>query len=78
MPSTPFLFAAQSLPPTAQAFVVMGVGVVSTLLALGVIPASFDPKKAHQWRQRYGQKMKIGGPLVFLVGLVLLGRALFV
>ena len=71
-------FAAQSLPPMVQAFIVMGVGVFSTLMALGVIPASFDPKKAHQWRARYGAKLKIGGPLVFLAGIAVLVRALFV
>lgn len=69
------LFAAQSLPPAVQGFIVLGVGMVSTLLALGVLPASLDPKKAHQWRQRYGGKMRIGGPLIMLVGLVLLVRA---
>lgn len=70
-------FAAQSLPPMAQAVIVLGVGLATTLMALGIVPASLDPKKAHQWRQRYGAKLKIGGPLVMLVGLVMLGRALF-
>lgn len=70
------LFAAQSLPPMVQALVILGVGLVSTLMALGVVPASFDPAKAHKWRQRYGSKLMIGGPLVILVGLFMLARAL--
>lgn len=71
------LFAAQSLPLTVQAFIVLGVGLVSTLMAIGVIPASLDPAKAHKWRQRYASKFMIGGPLIILVGLVMLGKVLF-
>ena len=70
-------FAAQSLPPMVQAVVILGVGIVSTLMAVGIIPASLDPAKAHKWRQRYGSKFIIGGPLVILVGLFMLVKALW-
>ena len=71
------LLSAQPLPPMAQALIVIGVGVLSTLLGFGILPAGFDQKKAAAWRRRYAGNFRIGGPLVILVGLVMLARALF-
>jgi len=70
-------FAAQSFSPTAQAVIVIGVGVFSTLLGFGLIPAGLDAKKAATWRKRYAGNFRIGGPLVIVAGLVLLARALW-
>jgi hypothetical protein len=72
---TAFL-AGQSLPPMAQAVIVLGVGVFSTLLGFGLLPAGFDAKKAQAWRKRNARSFQIGGPLLILVGLGLLARAL--
>ncbi len=71
------LLAGQSLPPMAQAVIVLGVGFFSTLLGFGLIPAGFDAKKAATWRKRHGRSFQIGGPLLILVGLGFLARALF-
>jgi hypothetical protein len=71
------MLAAQALSPTIQAFVVLGVGIFSTLLGFGLIPAGLDPKKAEAWRKRYAGNFRIGGPLVIVAGLVLLARALW-
>jgi hypothetical protein len=69
------MLAAQSFSPTIQALVVIGVGIFSTLLGFGVIPAGFDQKKAAAWRRRYGGNFRLGGPLVIAAGLFLLARA---
>ena len=69
------MLSAQPLPPMTQAIVVLGVGLFSTLLGFGIIPAGLDPKKSAAWHKRYGGNLKIGGPLVILVGLALLARA---
>ncbi len=71
------MLAAQALSPVTQALVVIGVGTFSTLLGFGVIPAGLDAKKAQTWRKRYAGNFRIGGPLVIVVGLVLLARALW-
>lgn len=67
--------ASQSFSPTTQALVVIGVGVISTLMGFGLIPAGLDPKKAATWHKRYGGNFRLGGPLVIIAGLVLLARA---
>ena len=69
--------AAQSVAPTTQALVVIGVGVVSTLLGFGLIPAGFDRKKAEAWRKRYAANFRIGGPLVILAGFALLAKSIW-
>ncbi|MDX2159521.1 MAG: hypothetical protein SFW09_23695 [Hyphomicrobiaceae bacterium] len=69
------VLSAQPLPPMVQAVVVLGVGIFSTLLGFGLIPAGLDQKKAAAWRKRYAGNFRIGGPLVIVVGLVLLARA---
>ena len=71
------LLNAQPLPPLTQALVVLGVGVFSTLLGFGLIPAGLDAKKAAAWRKRNAGNLRIGGPLVIAVGLLLLARALW-
>ena len=68
---------ASQLSPYAQALVVIAVGVVSTLMGFGLIPAGFDRKKADAWRKRYAGNFRIGGPLVIVVGLVLLAKAMY-
>jgi len=72
------VLAAQSVSPTTQAVVVIGVGIVSTLLGFGLIPAGFDAKKAATWRKRYAGHFRLGGPLVIIVGLVLLAREVWI
>jgi hypothetical protein len=71
------MLAAQALSPVTQALVVIGVGVFSTLLGFGLIPAGLDAKKAQAWRKRYAGNFRIGGPLVIVVGLVMLARAMW-
>lgn len=71
------LLSAQPLPPLAQACVVIGVGIFSTLLGFGVIPAGLDRKKAEQWRKRYASNFRIGGPLVIAAGVALLAKAMW-
>ena len=71
------ILAAQPFAPTTQALIVIGVGVVSTLLGFGFIPAGLDQKKAAAWRKRYAGNFRLGGPLVIVAGLVLLARALW-
>ena len=71
------LLNAQPLPPLMQAVIVLAVGLFSTLLGFGLIPAGFDQKKAAQWRKRYAANFRIGGPVVMAAGAVLLARALW-
>lgn len=71
------LLNAQSISPLTQAIVVIGVGVFSTLLGFGLVPAGFDQKKAAQWRKRYAANFRFGGPVVIVAGLALLVRALW-
>ena len=71
------MLAAQSLSPAMQAYVVIGVGIFSTLLGFGLIPAGLNQKKAEAWRKRYSANFRIGGPLVIIAGLVMLVRAWF-
>jgi hypothetical protein len=71
------VLAAQSVSPTTQALVALGVGVFSTLMGFGLLPAGLDQKKAAAWRKRYGRNFRIGGPLIIVAGLVLLARALW-
>ncbi len=71
------MLAAQALSPVTQALIVIGVGVFSTLLGFGVIPAGLDPKKAQIWRKRYAGNFRIGGPLVIVAGLILFARAMW-
>lgn len=71
------MLAAQSVSPMMQALIVMGVGVFSTLLGFGLIPAGLDQKKAAAWRKRYAGNFRLGGPLVIVAGLVMLARALW-
>ncbi|MEZ5856291.1 MAG: hypothetical protein R3D67_16625 [Hyphomicrobiaceae bacterium] len=70
------MLAAQ-VPPVVQAIVVLGVGVFSTLMGFGLIPAGLNQKKAETWKKRYGGNFRIGGPLVILAGLVLFAKALW-
>ncbi|MEZ5815542.1 MAG: hypothetical protein R3D44_00485 [Hyphomicrobiaceae bacterium] len=70
-------FAGQTVSPVTQAIIVIGVGLVSTLLGFGIIPAGLDRKKAEAWRKRYAGNFRLGGPLVILAGLVLLARAIW-
>ncbi|MFV0297078.1 MAG: hypothetical protein ACK5JT_13270 [Hyphomicrobiaceae bacterium] len=69
------MLAAQ-FSPILKAIIVIGVGIFSTLLGFGLIPAGFNKKKADAWRKRYAGNLRIGGPLVIIAGLFLLGKAL--
>lgn len=66
-----------STSPVLNALVVIGVGLFTTLMAFGIVPASLDARRARQWRARWGSGAKIGGPLVMVAGLALLARAWF-
>jgi hypothetical protein len=68
---------AAQVSPLNQALIVLGVGVFSTLMGFGLLPAGLDARKAAAWRKRYGANFRIGGPLVILIGLVMLARALW-
>jgi hypothetical protein len=68
---------ASQISPYTQALVVLGVGVFSTLMGFGLIPAGLDRKKAETWRKRYGGNFRLGGPLVIIIGLVLLVKAMY-
>lgn len=55
----------------------LAFGVYSTLVGYGIIPANFtDPKKSSAWVARWGQHSRIGGPLLIVLGLYLVWRAL--
>ena len=71
------VFLASQFSPMTQALVVIGVGVFSTLLGFGLIPAGVNKKKADAWRKRFAGNFRIGGPLVINAGLVLLAKAMF-
>jgi hypothetical protein len=60
-----------------QAIVPLVLGVYSSLLGYGIVPANFrDPKKSSAWRARWGKQARIGGPLLAAFGLFQLVRAL--
>jgi hypothetical protein len=62
-----------------QALVPLGLGIYSSLLGYGIVPANFgDPKKSSAWLTRWGKQARIGGPLLVAFGLFQLARALFV
>ena len=69
------LFAA-AWPRLLEGAIPLGIGIVSTLMAFGLLPASPDARKAARWHARWGPRARMGGPLLILVGLILLGRAL--
>ncbi len=71
------LLSGQTVSPLTQALVVIGVGIFSTLLGFGLLPAGLNQKKAEQWRRRYAANFRIGGPLVIVAGLALLARAMW-
>ena len=64
-------------PGLVEGLIPLGIGVYMTLVYFGVIPAGLDAKKAAAWRTRWAPRLRLGGPLLILVGLVLIGRALF-
>lgn len=66
---------AATFSATTNAAVIIAVGAVTTLMAFGILPASLDARKAKQWHGRWGSKAKLGGPLIMVVGVVLLARA---
>ncbi|MBS0241328.1 MAG: hypothetical protein JSS20_04070 [Proteobacteria bacterium] len=72
------MLAASPLPPIVQALVPLAVGLYTSLLGYGVVPASLDAKKAQTWKKRYGSTAQIGGPLLIIAGLVLGARSLWV
>lgn len=60
-----------------QAIVPLGLGIYSSLLGYGIVPANFnDPKKSSAWRNRWGKQARIGGPVLIAFGLFQLVRVL--
>ena len=64
-------------PGLLEGLVPLGIGIYMTLVYFGIIPAGLDAKKAAKWRARWGSRLRLGGPLLIVVGLALIGRALF-
>ena len=71
------MLVANAYPGLLEGLIPLGIGVYMTLVYCGVIPAGLDAKKAAKWRARWAPRLRFGGPLLILVGLVLIGRALF-
>lgn len=71
------MLAAANVPALLNGIIPIGVGIVTTLMGFGIVPASLDAKKAAKWQGRWGGKARLGGPLVILVGIVQLVRALY-
>lgn len=63
------MLASQTIPGLTSGVIPLAVGIWTTLLAFGIIPASFDAKKAKQWHNRWGSRMMVGGPLLIAIGL---------
>lgn len=59
-----------------EGLVPLGIGIYMTLVYFGIVPAGLDAKKAAKWRARWGPRLRFGGPLLIVVGLALIGRAL--
>lgn len=63
--------------PLINALIPLAFGIYSTLVGYGIIPANFsDPKKSSAWVARWGKQARIGGPLLIVLGLFLVYRAL--
>ena len=71
------MLVVNAYPGLFEGLIPLGIGVYMTLVYCGVIPAGLDAKKAAKWRARWEPRLRFGGPLLILVGLVLIGRALF-
>ena len=63
-------------PSFLEGLIPLGIGLYMTLAAFGIAPVSLDPKKSAAWRRQWAPKLRFGGPLLILVGLVQLARAL--
>jgi hypothetical protein len=68
------MLAAQSVPPLLQALIPLALGLWATLTGFGIVPASMDEKKAATWKKRNATSYQIGGPILMVVGAVLLWR----
>ncbi len=71
------MLAGQSVPPLVQALIPLALGLYGTLAGFGILPISSDPKKAAS-QNRMLSTYKFGGPLLIVVGLAMLARALWV
>lgn len=70
------MLAAQTVPPIVQALVPLALGLYGTLSGYGILPVSSDPKKAAA-QKRLLSTYKFGGPLLIVVGLAMLARAMW-
>lgn len=70
------MLAGQSVPPLLQALIPLAFGIYGTLAGFGVLPVSTDPKKSAAQR-RMLPTYKFGGPLLIVVGLIMLVRAMW-
>jgi len=63
-------------PGLLEGLIPLAIGTYMTLAAFGIVPVSLDPKKSASWRKQWAPKLRFGGPLLILVGLVQLARFL--
>ena len=57
--------------------IAMGFGAYMMLVGYGIMPPNHGSKTSAAGRARWLKHAKIGGPLLFLVGIVLTVRALY-
>lgn len=63
-------------PGLFEGLIPLAIGIYMSLAALGIVPVSFDSKKSAAWRKQWAPKLRFGGPLLMIVGLVQLARFL--
>jgi hypothetical protein len=57
-----------------DSIIMLGVGAYACAVGFGAMPApSKDPIAAEQWRARYGKLLRIIGPLLVVIALILAG-----
>lgn len=71
------MLVATAYPGWLEGLVPLGIGIYMTLVYVRLIPASLDAKKAAKWHARWAPRLRFGGPLLILVGVALMARALF-
>lgn len=71
------MLVVNAYPGWLEGLIPFGIGVYMTLVYFEWIPAGLDAKKAAKWRARWAPRLKFGGPLLIVVGLLLMARAVF-
>lgn len=70
------MLASSLSTPLINALIPLGFGIYLTLVGFDLLPVSSD-KKSQAARARWTKHGRIGGPLLIVVGLFFLARALF-